>query len=78
MQETTNANKIQRHLQGRYIESCEAIWRLLQYRMHKEFPAVYQLPVHLPGEQPVYFAEGLTRDELRLQPDTARSGMVCM
>ena len=76
LQETANADEVQRHLQGRYIGPCEAIWRLFEYRMHEEFPAVYQLPVHLPGEQPVYFAEGLTRDELRLQLDTARSKLM--
>ena len=66
LQETANADGVQRHLQGRYIGPCEAIWRLFEYRMHEEFPAVYQLPVLLPGEQPVYVANGLTRDELRL------------
>ena len=76
LQETANADEVQRHLQGRYIGACEAIWRLFEYRMHEEFPAVYQLPVHLPGEQPVYFAEGLTRDELRLQLDTACSKLM--
>ena len=76
LQETANADEVQRHLQGRYIGPCEAIWRLFEYRMHEEFPAVYQLPVHLPGEQPVYFAEGLTRDELCLQLDTARSKLM--
>ena len=44
--------------------------------MHEEFHAVYQLPVHLPGEKPVYFAECLTRDELRLRLDTARSKLM--
>ena len=44
--------------------------------MHEEFPTVYQLPVHLPRKQPEYFAEGFTRDELRLQLDTAHSKLM--
>ena len=42
--------------------------------MYEEFPAIYQLPVHL--QQPVYFAEGLTRVELRLQLDTVHSKLM--
>ena len=52
------------------------MWQLFDYRMHEEFPAVYQLPVHLTGEQPVYFVEGLTRDKLCLQLDTAYSKLM--
>jgi len=43
LQETANADEVQRHLQGRYIGPCEAIWRLFEFRMHEEYPAVYHL-----------------------------------
>jgi len=60
LQESENADEVQYHLQGRYIGPCEAAWRLFEFRAHEEFPPVYHLPVHLPGEQPVFFAEGLS------------------
>jgi len=76
LQETTNADEVQQHLQGRYIGPCEAVWTLLEYRVHEEFPPVYHLPVHLYGEQPVFFAEGLTRAELQIQLDQAHSKLM--
>jgi len=63
-------------LQGRYIGLCEAIWRLFEFRMHEEYLAVYHLPIHLLGEQPVYFGEDLTREELQLRLDTAHSKLM--
>ena len=44
--------------------------------MYEEFPAVYQLPIHLPDEQPVYFAEDATAAELQLQLETAKSKLM--
>ena len=44
--------------------------------MHEEFPAVYQLPIHLPGEQPVYFSETATAIELQAHLDIAKSKLM--
>jgi len=44
--------------------------------MHEEFPAVYHLPIHLPRQQPVYFGEDLSRDELQLRLDTTQSKLM--
>jgi len=76
LQESENADEVQHHLQGRYIGPCEAVWRLFEFRVHEEFPPVYHLPVHLPGEQPVFFAEGLSRAELQVQLDQAHSKLI--
>jgi len=62
--ETDNADEVKRHLQGQYIGPCEAIWRLFEFCKDEEFPAVYHLPIHLPGQQPAYFGEDLSWDEL--------------
>jgi len=64
LQETNNANKVKRHLHGYYIGPCDAIWRMFEFRKREEFPTVYYLCIYLPGEQPVYFAEDLSCDEL--------------
>jgi len=42
---------------GRYVSASEASWRILQFPMHKEFPSVQRLPVHLPNQQQVTFDE---------------------
>jgi len=41
--------------------------------MYEEFPAVYHLPIHLLRQQPVYFGEDLSRDELQLRLDITHS-----
>jgi len=44
--------------------------------MHEEFPAVYYLPIHLPRQQPVYFGEDLSWDELQLRLDITHSKLM--
>ena len=44
--------------------------------MHEEFPAVYQLPIYSPGEQPVYFSETATAIELQAHLDIAKSKLM--
>ena len=45
----------------------EAVWRLFEYATHEENPTVIHLAIHLPGEQPVYFTEGINSAVLRIQ-----------
>lgn len=47
--EVQNKDKIRCHLQARYIGPCEAMWRLLGYKVHQEKPSVQRLDIHLPG-----------------------------
>lgn len=58
-------DEIARYLQGRYIGPTEAIWRLFEFSTHGEYPSVTHLAIHLPGEQPVYFADDLSQEELQ-------------
>ncbi|KAL7555308.1 hypothetical protein ACHAWF_019019, partial [Thalassiosira exigua] len=39
----------------RYISACQGCFRFLEFPIAKMNPAVEQLPVHLPGEQPVQY-----------------------
>jgi len=52
-QEPPNPNEVQEYQRG----ASEASWRILQFPMHKEFPSVQHLPVHLPNQQQVTFDE---------------------
>jgi hypothetical protein len=48
-------NEIQAHLSGRMLSAAEAVWRLLNLPLHKEYPSVMRLHIHLPNEQTVIF-----------------------
>ncbi|KAJ5865150.1 uncharacterized protein N7529_007066 [Penicillium soppii] len=72
----TLTDEITEYLEGRYIGPSEAIWRLLGYRVHEEFPPVLALPVHLPGQQPVRFPTGADANEIRYRMDNTRSPLM--
>jgi hypothetical protein len=42
-------------LDARYITASEGIWRLFEYNMHVQKPAVVHLQVHLKDQQQVIF-----------------------
>lgn len=48
-------NEIAAYVAGRILSSAEAVWRILQLPLHKEFPSVQRLTVHLPDHQLVMF-----------------------
>ena len=76
LQLDTNTDEIQKYVQGRYIGPTEAVWCLFKYSTHKESPTVIHLAIHLRGEQPVYFAEGVDVVTLRIQMETARTTLI--
>ena len=50
-----NDNEISNYLDARYISSPQACHNIFEFSMHMEWPAVYHLPVHLPGQHMVAF-----------------------
>jgi hypothetical protein len=58
------ADEVQQHLNGRYISPSEALWRLFEYPVHKEYPPVVPLAVHLPDRQMITFRAEATAADL--------------
>lgn len=48
-------DEIVRYQMGRYINSNEAVWRILGFPIHDRYPAVQHLTIHLENGQRVYF-----------------------
>ena len=44
------ADEICSYLDARYIFSTQACHNIFEFAMHMEWPAIYHLPIHLPGE----------------------------
>ena len=66
-------DEIKEFIDGRYISSSEACWRLFEFDMHGNDPSVYRLPVHLPGEQVMTFqANADVRTLVRAGPPDTR------
>lgn len=49
-------DEIEKYLNGRYISTSEAVWRLLEFPIHDRHPTVVHLAVHLENGQRVYFS----------------------
>ncbi|CAF0897947.1 unnamed protein product [Rotaria sordida] len=64
-QGTLEWDKIKAHLDARYVSAPEAAWRLFEFPLHDKSHAIIRLAVHLPNQQPVYFAEGNERQALK-------------
>ena len=43
------------HLDAKYIFATQACYNIFEFPMHMEWPAVYRLPIHLPGQQSIAF-----------------------
>jgi hypothetical protein len=48
-------DEVKAFLDARYLSPPEGCWHIFEFGMHSEFPVVYQLPIHLPGQHLVYF-----------------------
>jgi hypothetical protein len=48
-------NEIQAFLSGRLLSAAEAVWRLLGLPLHKEFPSIVRLHIHLPNAHTIVF-----------------------
>ncbi len=48
-------DEIDAYLSGRLLTASEATWRFLGLKLHKEYPSVFRLDVHLPEHQSVVF-----------------------
>ena len=53
--ETQGHDEVKSYLDSRYISSIEAVWCLLEFSMHLEYPSVYRLPVYLENEQNILY-----------------------
>lgn len=62
--EVVQINEIDNFLNGRYVGSTEAAWRIFEYPMHFQSHAIIRLDCHLPERQTVYFHEGRGQEAL--------------
>ncbi|XP_021953572.1 uncharacterized protein LOC110850450 [Folsomia candida] len=63
-QQQLQYNEIDNYINGRYLSAPEAIWRLLEFKMHDRSHAVMKLPFHLPNQQRIQFEEGREEEAL--------------
>ena len=60
-----NHDEVLQHLNARYVGPHQAVYRLMQYKMHDKSHTIIRLAVHLPLEQRIPFRPG--QEERALQ-----------
>jgi hypothetical protein len=73
---TINFNEIAAFISGRILSSAEAVWRILQLPLHKEFPTVQRLSVHLPGHHLVVIDSAASADAAGTAADASTSTLL--
>lgn len=65
-----NADEIANYLNGRYISTSEAVWRIFSFSIHERYPTVTHLAVHLENGQRVYFSSANLQQVIQNPPST--------
>lgn len=53
--ETETRNEVKEYLDCRYICEQDACWRVFGFDIHRHYPPVERMPVHLPGENNITY-----------------------
>ena len=69
-------NEIEAHLSGRLLSCSEAVWRILGLKLHKEWPPITRLGVHLPDEQSVIFDPTADSNEIQMVANASTSTLL--
>ncbi len=68
---TINGNdEIENYIDMRVVGSCEAAWRLMEFPLQYQYPAVIVLRVHLEDQQQLVFEEGTEIENLETFKET--------
>ncbi len=57
-------NEIDAHLNGRLLTVSEAVWRIFEFELHKEWPSVQRLSIHMPECQVMVFNPDIDADDM--------------
>ena len=57
-------DEIKQYLDGRYISSIEAAWRIFEFEIAHRYPSVEMLQFHLPGQHNVVFNDEEDLDDI--------------
>ena len=61
---TQTINEVKEYLDCRYICEQDACWRMFGYDIHRHYPAVERMVVHLPNENFITFSARAKMDRL--------------
>ena len=67
-----NIDEIREYLDARYVAACEASWRIFEFSLHRHYPSVQRLQLHLENQQYISFDPDIPDAEQSLQQSNFR------
>jgi hypothetical protein len=61
-------DEVKEYLDSRYICDKDSCWRIYAYEIHRHYPAVERMPVHLPNENYITYNAGANMAQILSEP----------
>jgi hypothetical protein len=74
-EETNTRNEVKEYLDTRYVCPFDSCWRILGFEIHRHFPSVERMPVHLPNEKYITYNAESDMSEILSQEFLRRTMM---
>ena len=66
-----SVNEVANYKEARYINANEAAWKILWFKIHKSYPPVVNLDLHLENEQDIFYSDNVS--EMQLQDKCSKN-----
>jgi hypothetical protein len=72
-EETNTRNEVKEYLDARFICPYDSCWRIFGFEIHRHFPPVERLPVHLPNENYITYHANANMSQILSQEFLCRT-----
>ncbi|XP_076055275.1 uncharacterized protein LOC143033671 [Oratosquilla oratoria] len=60
-----DVNEVRNYQEARFVNANEATWKIFKFDIHKNYPPVTTLDLHLEGENEVFYTDNTSEEEMK-------------
>ncbi|XP_076029300.1 uncharacterized protein LOC143018082 [Oratosquilla oratoria] len=60
-----DVNEVKNYQEARFVNANEATWKIFKFDIHKNYPPVTTLDLHLEGENEVFYTDNTSEEEMK-------------
>ncbi|XP_076039328.1 uncharacterized protein LOC143024413 [Oratosquilla oratoria] len=60
-----DVNEVKNYQEARFVNANEATWKIFKFDIHKNYPPVTTLDLHLEGENEVFYTDNTSEEEIK-------------
>ena len=60
-----SVNEVANYKEARYVNANEAAWKIFGFKIHKSYPPVVNLDLHLENEQDIFYSDNVSEKQLQ-------------